>query len=554
MPAVAVGGSVARMLGVSLLATGVVAVGLLAAVAGRAAGQQADPPGKVVYDRWCASCHGDDGRGDGAAAAYMLPRPRDFTRGVYQIRTTPNGELPTDADLRRIVDDGMPGTAMPGWKSTLTQAERNAVIEYIKGFSRFFAQGPAPEPLSIGRPPRASASDIEEGREVYQRIECWKCHGQAGRGDGDSAPTQADDEGFPIRPADLTEPWRFNGGASVADIYRTLRTGLDGTPMPSFDDLIDSGFITDDELWNLAHYVRSLGPERLPRVREVVRAERHDELPAGPLDEVWNDVDRYYIPLVGQVIARGRWFAPSVDGVWIQAVHDGRELVLRLVWSDPSRSPSPAWADWRVGMLETMEPKETPAPDGDLPDAIAVQFPRTVPSGMERPYFLMGNAREPVYLWRWQSEPESVGEHIARGIDRIEPLTISGAPLTGSAHHEHGQWQIVLRRALVVSDADDGTATDRIDFAPAQAIPFVLFAWDGDNGEAGTRSAISTWYFIYLDQPVAATVFAAPIFAVLLTAGLGFMAVRRAQRRPFARASAAEPAPLSYASTTQEGP
>lgn len=517
-----------------------------------ATAQQADPPGKAVYDRWCASCHGVDGDGDGVAAAYMLPRPRDFTRGVYQIRTTPNGQLPTDADLRRIVDDGMPGTAMPGWSRTLSSAERAAVVEYIKGFSRFFAQGPAPEPLRIGRAPRASAADIEEGREVYQSIECWKCHGQEGRGDGDSAPTQTDDEGFPVRPADLTEPWRFNGGATVADIYRTLRTGLDGTPMPSFDDLIDAGFITDDQLWNLAHYVRSLGPERTPRVREVVRAELRDELPQGPLDEAWDNVDRYYIPLVGQVIARGRWFAPSVDGVWVQALHDGTELVMRLAWSDPSRSPSPAWAEWRAAMLETMEPKETPLPEDALADAIAIQFPRTVPSGMERPYFLFGNAREPVYLWRWQSDPESVSEHVARGIDRIEPLTASRAAVTGSAHHEHGQWQIVLRRALVAADAAGGAGGDRIDFTTAQPIPFALFAWDGDNGEVGTRGAISTWYFIYLDQPVPPTVFAVPIFAVLLTAGLGLLAVRRAQRRPFAADAAGAAVPVSYASTTQE--
>jgi DMSO reductase family type II enzyme heme b subunit len=524
------------------------------AVSGRLAAQQADSSGKVVYDRWCASCHGVDGSGDGFAAGYMLPRPRDFTRGVYQIRTTPNGQLPTDADLRRVIDDGMPGTAMPGWKGTLTQADRAAVVDYIKTFSHFFEQDPAPEPLRIGRAPRASAADIEEGREVYQNIECWKCHGQAGRGDGESAPTQTDDEGFPIRPADLTEPWRFNGGSTVADIYRTLRTGLDGTPMPSFDDLIDSGFITDEQLWHLAHYVRSLGPERLPRVREVVRAELRDDLPAGPRDETWDDVERYYVPLVGQVIARGRWFAPSVDGVWVQALHDGRDLALRLTWSDPSRSPAPAWAGWRSAMLETMEPKESPLPEGDLPDAIAVQFPRTIPTGMERPYFLMGNVREPVYLWRWQSDTGAVTEHSARGIDRIEPLDVTHDAVAGDAHHEHGQWQLMLRRALVVSAADDGAAGDRIDFTPAQAIPFALFAWDGDNGETGTRGAISTWYFVYLDEPAARTVFAAPIFAVLLTAGLGLLAVRRAQRREHAPGSTAQTVPISHASTTQEGP
>src|SRR5438128_12586587 len=72
--------------------------------------------GKKVYVKWCAGCHGEDGKGDGPAAAYMLPRPRDFTGAVYQIRTTANGQLPTDADLMRSIDDGLFGTAMPGWK------------------------------------------------------------------------------------------------------------------------------------------------------------------------------------------------------------------------------------------------------------------------------------------------------------------------------------------------------------------------------------------------------------------------------------------------------
>jgi DMSO reductase family type II enzyme heme b subunit len=497
--------------------------------------QQADHPGKAVYDRWCAACHGVDGAGEGVAAAYMLPRPRDFTRGVYQIRTTANGELPTDDDLRRVIDDGVIGTAMPGWRSTLTQAERTAVLEYIKTFSAFFAQGPAPAPLDFGRPSRASDEAIEEGRQFYDSIECWKCHGTNGRGDGASAPTQEDDEGYPIRPADLSKPWRFNGGASVEEIYRRLRTGVDGTPMPSFSDLIDAGFLTDEQLWNVAHFVRSLGPEQAPEVREVVRAARVETLPAGVDDPAWEDVEAFFIPLVGQVIERGRWFAPSVSDVWVQALHDGRELALRLVWNDPSRSPAAEWAEWRAHVETVMEPKEAAAPAGPLPDAIAVQFPRTPTIGMERPYFLMGSARDPVYLWHWQSAPEAVSERIGRGLARTETIASPAAPLTGAATFDTGQWRLLLRRALDVSSDTSATAdprtAQRLDFPTAQAIPFALFAWDGDNGEAETRAAISTWYFVYLQEPTSPVVYAAPLMAVLLTAVLGLFAVRRAQRQ-----------------------
>ena len=222
--------------------------------------------GEALYNKWCAGCHGEDGAGGGPAANTMLPRPRDFTLALYQVRTTTTGQLPTDADMLKVIDQGMPGTAMPGWEDVLTQEERLALVDHLKTFSRFF-QGDAPEQLGFGRATRATDEAIASGEEVYQTVECWRCHGQQGRGDGESAPTLNDDTGFPIIAADLTENWTFNGGGTVEEIYRVLRTGLDGTPMPTFSDIVDAGVITDDQLWGLAHYVRSLSPEEYPEVR-----------------------------------------------------------------------------------------------------------------------------------------------------------------------------------------------------------------------------------------------------------------------------------------------
>jgi DMSO reductase family type II enzyme heme b subunit len=540
---------------------------------------QADHPGKPTYDKWCAGCHGVDGAGQGDGAAMMLPRPRDFTKALYQIRTTGSGQLPTDADIRHVIDVGMPGTAMPGWEEALTEQERDNLVSYLKTFSRFFGQGDPPEPLDFGSAPGASDERIAEGRDFFQRIECWKCHGQEGRGDGQSAPTQTDDDGFPIRPADLTEPWLFNGGGTVEDIYRRLRTGMDGTPMPTFGDLIAADFMTDDQLWSVAHYVHSLAPdEDARRVREVVRAVRVDgALPTGPADSAWNDVERFYIPLVAQIIIKPRWFAPTVDGVWVQAVHDGSELALRLSWSDPSESPDPVWNEWRglvasaaggvdadappaaagpaAATADTAPPAPadaTAATPAGAPDAIAVQFPPTIPTGMDRPYFLMGSTRDPVYLWHWTSGGAGATEQSARGLGRMDPLPDANA-LTGEAAWEHGQWRVVLRRALVVGDtaaaAADTTAgaaetaapdDGRLRFANRQPIPMALFAWDGDNGEAGTRGSVSSWYFIYLDEPTPPTVYATPIVAILLTAGLGFFMVGRAQRRNGVRSAGRE--------------
>src|SRR5260370_19500932 len=103
--------------------------------------------GKAVYETWCWECHGEAGDGNGAAAKFMLPPPRDFTKGVYKIRTTASGELPTDDDLLYVVSEGMPGSAMPEWKSKLSEGDRKDVIAYIKKFSSFFGQGQLPKPL-----------------------------------------------------------------------------------------------------------------------------------------------------------------------------------------------------------------------------------------------------------------------------------------------------------------------------------------------------------------------------------------------------------------------
>jgi len=482
-------------------------------------------PGKATYDKWCAECHGSEGRGDGPAAATMLPRPRDFTQARYQIRTTASGALPTDADLHRILKRGMPGTAMPAW-TKLSRAERDQVIAYIKTFSRFFASEPAPAALDLGSAPRATDERIEAGRRLYERIECWKCHGRDGRGDGPSAPTQEDEGGNPIRPANLRQNWMFNGGGTAADIYGRLRTGIDGTPMPSFSDLIDAGLLTEDSLWNIALYVRSLSPERTPEPVEVIRAELvAGDVPEAPDDAAWDRIEPAYVPLVGQIIARPRWFAPTVTAVWVQAMHNGRDVALRLSWDDPSRSPDPAWEEWRTRIITAMEPKDAPPAEGPLPDAFTVQFPTRLQDGPNLPYFLNGDSRNPVYLWEWRSDT-GVREAIARGIHTREPLAQDGAPVRAQARFADGQWQLVLRRTLAAQDT-----ARRFTMPTGTAMPIAFFAWDGSNGEAGGRGSISSWYFLHLNEPATASIFIAPVVAAGFTALLGIILVMRAQKQ-----------------------
>ena len=475
--------------------------------------------GKPVYDKWCAGCHGDTGAGDGFGSKTMLPHPRDFTKGVYKIRTTASGEIPTDDDLRHIIEAGMPGTAMPEWKSRLSAAEITSVIGYIKSFSANSFKTAA-KPIAIGKAP--SGSGVDEGKAVFQKLECSKCHGMAGRADGKSAPTLKDDYGNPIRPADLTENWKFRGGNTVSDIYTRLRTGLDGTPMPSFQDAVENKLITDEQLWRVAQYVHSLAPEKAPEPREVVRAAQATKLPSLD-DAAWGTVERFWVPLVGQIIDKPRWFSPTVDGVWVQALHDGRTLALRVSWDDPTKSPDPAWDEWLGRMAKSMTDVDGPLATQQAPDRLVIQWAQNPSDESKRPYFLGGDAKSPVYAWRWTSEPK-VEEGTEAGLGKFTALP--NASVTQTARYADGQWQVLFTRPLASSDS---TKVPR--FTTGHAIPVAFYAADGSNGEDEIRGAVSTWYMVYLDVPTPTRVFVAPVVMIALSAGLGMLLVTRAQRR-----------------------
>ena len=87
--------------------------------------------GKALYDQYCSQCHGVDGDGNGYAAPYMQPRPRDLTAGRFKLRTTPSGALPTDDDLIKVIREGMPYTTMIGWPDFADHEVKN-IIYYIK--------------------------------------------------------------------------------------------------------------------------------------------------------------------------------------------------------------------------------------------------------------------------------------------------------------------------------------------------------------------------------------------------------------------------------------
>jgi len=207
---------------------------------------------KADYRRYCVGCHGELGDGNGENFPWVDPKPRNFQLGVFKCRSTPTGTLPTDEDLFDSIGRGFDRSNMPQW-STFTKQEKTDLVAWIKHFSpRWVGEKPG-TPITIPAEPEVTPERIKAGREVFARVQCWKCHGVLGQADGPSAATLTDDLGRPIAPFNFAEGARPKCGDTDRDIYRIFMTGLDGTPMPSFADNIKP-----DEAWDLVFYLRTL--------------------------------------------------------------------------------------------------------------------------------------------------------------------------------------------------------------------------------------------------------------------------------------------------------
>jgi mono/diheme cytochrome c family protein len=207
---------------------------------------------KSDYRRYCVVCHGELGDGNGESFPWVDPKPRDFQLGVFKCRSTPTGTLPTDEDLFDTIARGLDRSNMPQW-STFTKQQRADLVAWVKHFSPRWANEKPGTPIQIPAEPEVTAERIKAGRDVFARVQCWKCHGVLGQANGPSSSTLTDDLGRPIAAFNFTEGARPKCGDTDRDIYRIFMTWLDGTPMPSYADNIKP-----DEAWDLVFYLRTL--------------------------------------------------------------------------------------------------------------------------------------------------------------------------------------------------------------------------------------------------------------------------------------------------------
>ena len=484
--------------------------------------------GKKLYLKYCSQCHGETGDGEGYATPHLLPKPRNFTSGKFKVRTTPTGALPTQQDLVNIIRRGMPYTSMPAWPN-LADQEVSDLAYFIKSLSPDFANPEiVPQPVPLPSAPNSTKESVEAGKKLYEETGCIRCHGSLGRGDGPSASTLIDDWGYPIRAANLSQSWTFRGGASREDIFRTMTTGFNGTPMPGFLDAL-----TPEQRWAITDYIVSLSGSDGPRYTNLVVAKYAQEpidLTKGAASFEAAPVARF--PVVGQIMEPGRAFHPATTGVTVQAIYDSESIALLVKWHDMSAEksgtngpsipvppeeeeeapPQPSGGASATGSVfgdeevapgggQAQPPAADPfaeaeaAPAGqasEFSDAVAIQIPSQLPSGARKPYFLFGDDQNSVDLWFFDLARSEPLQFTGKGSGDIAPNNTGD--VTGVASYDQGEWSVIFKRPRRPAS---GAA-----FSPQEFMPVAFSVWDGSSRERGSRRGLTMWYSLYLEPEV----------------------------------------------------
>ncbi len=545
--------------------------------------------GKRVYFTKCVWCHGVDGAGDGPGADRLWPRPRNFNAGTFKIRHTASGELPlVDVDLMQTVTHGLPGSAMPSWEGILTTQQRKDVLAFVteelvkdrdwqdEEFETFTV-------LDLEKlPPKpATPESIKRGSELVQEKKCVECHGMEGRGDG-NAFNLKDDWGFPIQPADWHKCWNFRGSRqdpyNVKNIFRTFSTGINGTPMPSFADNTSV-----DERWDIANYVNSLC-ERVneinvaggqvtdeiatalstgqalpvdmltdkPKANFVVPSKfTEGELPTDEMDERWKTAPRRWIALGGQITHKPRNFVNRIDDAWVQSIYNDTHISFLFQWDDRTKSvmeDEPEWYHTEVNLEDYGVVEQPPGgskfeDDPEHPesiaaaqnqytvfnDAIAFEFPvkwQELPAP-RKPRYLWGDDKFSMDITKWSADG-NLRAYTGTGWDQefgeregfAEEITVA------KAEWKDGRWTVLIHRPIKGDYEEDAYLQS------GKYIPMVFFAWDGHNGDAGRKMAVSAFYYLVMEPPIPQEAYIYPVLVAIGMVGIeGWVLVRRKNKR-----------------------
>lgn len=481
--------------------------------------------GKAVYEQHCAACHDSNGDGNGPAAIWLFPKPRNFSAGLFKIQSTPPGSLPSDEDLFQSITRGLGGSSMPSF-TYLSEKERRDVVLYVKHltaqvgpdgkrankFEEANRSGQIGQAIAVPPEPPLTLDSITRGQELFTRLQCVTCHGETGAGDGPTAPTLKDNFGVPVLPRDFNTG-AFRGGATGRDLYLRIATGLAGTPMPPFTDEA----VNPDERWDLVHFVQSLRRKDIevndilaPEDGRISVAKWTRALPLDPTNPEWERIEAVRVPL------NPLWPEPDpIPAVAVRTLHDGKRIAILLQWRDAVVNGAPV----RVQ---------------DFQDAAALQFSL----GGIAPFLGMGDTNNLVNIWQWKAgwqeevegrrqdvNTEYASMHVdlyqdttplyrtaeaagnllsrihaspiedanARGFGTMKSQPPKSQNVQGKGVWRDGFWNVLYVRELKSKDADD------VRFVRGKPVPVAFAIWNGEQRDRNGRKVISNWFQLILE-------------------------------------------------------
>ena len=479
-----------------------------------------------LFGTHCASCHGSGGEGDGPAAEYLLPRPRDFIGSPFRYATRGGNRNQVILDLQRIITQGVPRSAMPGFGDVLSEPSIAGLARYVEKI-REEAEGGFYEEATVAvgmRPPWTPAM-VARGRELFTSLACNTCHGDGGRGDGINAASLVDMLEKPVRPADLTSGL-FKTGQNPEDLVQTIMKGVPGTPMIAYELALtqenEDETVNVMDAWALVSFIRSLRvtpqPPGRPSGAEILVESTSDEsILTDPAHIAWLGIEPTLVS-IKPLLQREE----HTTFIEVRAVLYSDQLAICVDWGDES--------------LDLQRNRDL------YPDAVAVMFGSSeevpvVPLGLE-----VDTPEDdvPIHVWHWAADrhyeitvghsgtPEDreaakarewyLFQSEGRGEDRkgsnrsgtggievravIEKLAYGiGAPkdqesanVSASAVWSRGLWRVIFVRSLGV---DNGLG---VQFTPGIRLPISFGVWNGAKGDNGGNKLLSGWHWLKMEK------------------------------------------------------
>jgi len=447
--------------------------------------------GKEYYFKFCVHCHGKEGEGDGRASKYLLPQPRELSQGIFKFHATQTNTLPLDEDIIRTIKQGIPGTAMPAWDGILSDEVIQSLVQYIKTFSVRFGMEVPGRKFSAGMEPPFDELSIAHGKKVYEELRCGKCHGENGGKEGELSKILKSFRDKTWFVYDLRRKEFYKGGSSGIDIYRTLATGLDGSPMNAYD------YISDFERWNLVHFLQSLHGIKRDKTLSVINeiTSKRIDSPITPTlgESIWE------MALESKISLRPlRARKNPLTQLAIRSVHNKNKIAIKIKWEDPT-------ADSII--------------NNNYIDQSAIQFAVNYSDIEDSPFYGMGEKRKIVNIWHWKADvrqkiikngkakqkqiaknakslagmfvnpftESSVEEMNSRGIGALTVQPLEEQTLEGRGYWYDGYWNVVFIRNL------EATSKWDIDFSDKDQVVLAFALWDGSKKEMSSNKMVSFW-------------------------------------------------------------